>query len=140
LRSELTSQRNIDGGKYVLSYLKSKLPESVCRAVFKLAGIDADVKFHSIKKEETARLAGTCAAYKLKVTGTKGFTKAEVTAGGIPLDETRYQTMQSKVCSGLYLCGEILDVDGMIGGFNFQWAWSTGYIAGREAAKSLTSA
>ena len=57
--------------------------------------------------------------------------------GGIPLDEITPATMQSRVCSGLYLCGEICDVDGRIGGFNFQWAWSSGVVAGRAAALSL---
>jgi predicted flavoprotein YhiN len=62
-------------------------------------------------------------------------THAEVTAGGVPLAELRLDTLESRVCPGLYLAGEILDVDGRIGGFNFQWAWaSSGFVAGRSAA------
>ena len=53
--------------------------------------------------------------------------------GGVPLSEIRWQTMESKVTAGLHLCGEILDVDGRIGGFNFQWAWASGYLAGNSA-------
>ena len=67
---------------------------------------------------------------------SRGYAYAEVTAGGIPLDEIDPATMESRVCPGLYLVGEILDVDGRLGGFNFQWAWSSGWVAGhamREA-------
>ncbi|MFZ2492563.1 MAG: NAD(P)/FAD-dependent oxidoreductase, partial [Thermoanaerobaculia bacterium] len=64
----------------------------------------------------------------------RGFEYAEVTAGGVPLAEVDPSTMQSRICPGLYLCGEILDVDGRIGGFNFQWAWASGRLAGLAAA------
>ena len=76
------------------------------------------------------RLAKTARAYRLPVTGDRGFTHAEVTAGGVPLSETRLETMESRRCPGLHLVGEILDVDGRIGGFNFQWAWASGFVAG----------
>ena len=66
----------------------------------------------------------------LPVTGNRGFEHAEVTAGGIPLAEIRLAAMESRLRPGLHLCGEICDVDGRIGGFNFQWAWSSGYVAG----------
>jgi len=75
--------------------------------------------------------------YPLEVTGIFGYKKAEVTAGGVDLKEIKVATMESKLVSGLYFAGEILDVDGRIGGFNFQWAWSTGAVAGRSAALSL---
>ena len=65
----------------------------------------------------------------------RGWNYAEVTAGGVPLREIDYRTMQSRKIPGLYLAGEVLDCDGRIGGFNFQWAWSTGYLAGRAAAQ-----
>jgi len=68
--------------------------------------------------------------WPLPITGNRGFTYAEVTAGGIPLPEIDLKTMTSRVCPGLHLCGEICDVDGQIGGYNFQWAWSSGYVAG----------
>ena len=64
--------------------------------------------------------------------GTLGFEKAEVTAGGVSLDEVDSRTMQSKKVPGLYFAGEVLDLDGWIGGYNFQSAWSTGWLAGRQ--------
>jgi predicted flavoprotein YhiN len=67
----------------------------------------------------------------LPVSGTRGYNYAEVTAGGVALTEINPATMESRVCPGLYLVGEILDVDGRIGGFNFQWAWASGRVAGR---------
>ena len=71
------------------------------------------------------------------ITGTLGFAKAEVTAGGIALDEVDSKTMQSKLVPGLYLAGEVLDLDGLIGGYNFQSAWSTGWLAGTCVANSF---
>jgi predicted Rossmann fold flavoprotein len=73
----------------------------------------------------------------LPVIGTRGWNFAEVTAGGIPLQEVNPSSMASRYVPGLYLIGEMLDCDGRIGGFNFQWAWSTGFIAGTHAAESL---
>jgi len=73
----------------------------------------------------------------LPVVGTRGWNFAEVTAGGIPLKEINPATMASRIIPGLYVIGEILDCDGRIGGFNFQWAWSTGYIAGFHVSQSL---
>ena len=73
----------------------------------------------------------------LPVLGTRGWNYAEVTAGGIPLQEVNPRSMASRKVPGVYLIGEMLDCDGRIGGFNFQWAWTTGYIAGCSAAESL---
>jgi predicted flavoprotein YhiN len=73
----------------------------------------------------------------LPVTGDRGFTEAEATAGGVPLAELRLDTLESRVTPGLYLCGELCDVDGRIGGFNFQWAWASGFVAGTAAARAL---
>jgi predicted flavoprotein YhiN len=72
----------------------------------------------------------------LPVTGDRGFTYAETTAGGVPLTEVRLETLESRVRPGLHLVGEMLDVDGRIGGFNFQWAWASGHVAGQAAAEA----
>ena len=66
--------------------------------------------------------------------GDRGFTFAEATAGGVPLQEIQLKTMESRIQPGLHLCGEVLDVDGRLGGFNFQWAWASGFVAGTAAA------
>lgn len=81
-------------------------------------------------RDERRRLIRDLLELPLPVISDRGFEYAEVTAGGVPLSEINTATMQSRVCPGLYLCGEILDVDGKIGGYNFQWAWASGRLAG----------
>ena len=71
----------------------------------------------------------------LPVTRDRGWNYAEVTAGGVPLNEIAPATMESRIVPGLYLVGEMLDCEGRIGGFNFQWAWATGHVAGRACSK-----
>jgi predicted flavoprotein YhiN len=73
----------------------------------------------------------------LPVAGDRGWRYAEVTAGGVPLAELHLDTLESRVTPGLHLCGEMCDVDGRIGGFNFQWAWASGFVAGTGAARAL---
>ena len=85
------------------------------------------------------RLIRSLLNYPLEITGVFGYMKAEVTAGGVDLKEIKVATMESKLIDGLYFAGEMMDVDGRIGGFNFQWAWSTGAVAGRSASRSLIS-
>src|SRR5205085_10519934 len=82
-------------------------------------------------------LAHALTALALPVLRDRGWNYAEVTAGGVPLNEIDFRTMESRKVPGLYLIGEILDCDGRIGGFNFQWAWATGFVAGRAAAASV---
>jgi predicted flavoprotein YhiN len=78
------------------------------------------------------RLSHALAEWPLAVSGNRGYNYAEATAGGVALDEIEPGTMASRRCAGLYLVGEMLDVDGRIGGFNFQWAWSSAYAAARS--------
>ena len=82
-------------------------------------------------EDELAALARACKGFALPVTGVCGFDQAQVTAGGLCTDEFDPETMKSRLVSGLYACGELLDVDGDCGGFNLQWAWASGRLAGR---------
>jgi hypothetical protein len=90
-------------------------------------------------RDDRRRLLRLLTETPLSIRDSRGYTYAEVTAGGVPLEEVDVATMQSRVCPGLYLVGEILDVDGRLGGFNFQWAWSSGWVAGRAIARSVSS-
>lgn len=110
------------------------LPERLARALCASAGVDGGSPAHDLARGARRELAGAVAAGLVPVTGDRGFAHAEVTAGGVPLEQVRLETMGSRVCEGLFLCGEICDVDGRIGGFNFQWAWASGYVAGCGAA------
>jgi len=117
------------------SILSEWLPASVANAIVERLTL-ADVPLAQLPREERRRIAHALAASPLAVTATRGYTYAEVTAGGVPLDEVDPATLQSRICAGLYLTGEILDVDGRLGGFNFQWAWSSAFVAARALARS----
>lgn len=86
---------------------------------------------------EVRCLAALMKDWTLNVTGTQGFGGAQVTAGGIPLEEFGAHTLESRLCPGLYAAGEVLDADGDCGGFNLHWAWASAYVAARGAVVSL---
>ena len=114
--------------------LGARLPESLALALCEEAGIEPAALVSQVERAARARLIERLTARPLPVSGTLGYEKAEVTAGGVELSEVNPSTLESRVCPGLHLCGEILDVEGRLGGFNFQWAWSSGTVAGRSAA------
>ena len=114
------------------------LPDCLVRAVIESAGIDRTLAASKLTRDARRALVRALTAMPIPVTGDRGYLFAEVTAGGVPLSEVKLDSMESRVKPALHLCGEILDVDGRIGGFNFQWAWATGYLAGCAAAKGLT--
>ncbi|MFO0782615.1 MAG: NAD(P)/FAD-dependent oxidoreductase [Phycisphaerales bacterium] len=122
----------------VLACVRTLLPERMARAVCQAAGLDPAATVQQTSRERRRQLARLLARAPLPVTADRGFTFAEATAGGVPLAEVRLDTMESRCCPGLYLAGEVLDVDGRIGGFNFQWAWASGHVAGCSAARALT--
>jgi len=103
-----------------------------------LARLAPETSLGRLPKDDRRRIVRDLVDYTLPVIRDRGFEYAEVTAGGVPLDEVNVATMKSRICPNLYLCGEILDVDGRIGGFNFQWAWASGRLAGnlRPSASS----
>lgn len=114
--------------------LASHLPERLARALCEYAGLDPGEPGHTLSRDARRALAAACTSLRLPVTGDRGWLFAEATAGGVPLAELRLDTLESRVCPGLHVCGEVCDVDGRIGGFNFQWAWASGFVAGRGAA------
>lgn len=113
------------------------MPERLARAIIERAGMDPSASANTLAREARRSLARALTSMPVPVTGDRGYLFAEVTAGGVPLSEVRPATMESRLCTGLHVCGEACDVDGRIGGFNFQWAWSSGWAAGRGAAQSL---
>jgi predicted Rossmann fold flavoprotein len=118
--------------------LATRLPAAVADGWLDAAGIERDVTMAHLGRDDRRRLARAIVEGPLSVVDSRGYAYAEVTAGGVPLEEIDPATMQSRVCPGLYLVGEILDVDGRLGGFNFQWAWSSGWVAGHAIAKALS--
>ncbi len=123
------------GAASVQAFLARSLPSRLARALCDVAGVAPSAIGHTLRREARRALVRTLLELSVPVTGTRGWNHAEATAGGIPLAEVHLDTLESRVAPGLYLCGEILDVDGRIGGFNFQWAWASGYVAGLAAAR-----
>ncbi|MBX3122991.1 MAG: NAD(P)/FAD-dependent oxidoreductase [Nitrospira sp.] len=123
----------------LLKMLAESLPERYAEVLCRHAGGDPQLACAQVPRAIRDRLLEALTRFPFPVVRDRGWNFAEVTAGGIPLEEVNFRTMESKLVPGLYLVGEVLDCDGRIGGFNFQWAWATGRVAGRAAAASLVS-
>lgn len=128
------------GKRSVGRWARERLPERFGEALLETIGLDPLTQGGQLGRGPRSALLEAVHSMRLGVTGDRGFTHAEVTAGGVPLEEIDPGTMASRRCPGLYLCGEILDVDGRIGGFNFQWAWASGHIAGTAAGGPIDQA
>ena len=133
LDHELQNLANRKPALWLTDRLPARLADTLCAH----AGIGFDTTGSTLTKPQRRALLDAVCEHRLPVTRSRGFTHAETTAGGVPLTEISIKTMESRTTPGLYLCGEILDTDGRIGGFNFQWAWATGHIAGTAAARSV---
>lgn len=121
----------------MLTHLCARFPERVAAALLHHVGVDASMVAGQLTRDQRRALVHALTTLPLPVVQHRGWNYAEVTAGGVPLNEIDYRTMGSRKVSGLHLAGEVLDIDGRIGGFNFQWAWATGYLAGRAAVTTV---
>ncbi|WP_367106457.1 NAD(P)/FAD-dependent oxidoreductase [uncultured Psychrobacter sp.] len=119
IRTVLTENTNNALPKKLLATLQTMLWEDV-----------KDTELANIKDERLTQIGQTINGWQLKPSGTEGYRTAEVTRGGIKTDEVSSKTMQSKLQQGLYFIGEVLDVTGWLGGYNFQWAWASGFVCG----------
>jgi predicted Rossmann fold flavoprotein len=111
-----------------------QIPERYAEALCSHIECESKTAIAQLPRKDRDRLLAALTRFKFPVKHDRGWNYAEVTAGGVPLEEVNFRTMESKLVPGLYLIGEILDCDGRIGGFNFQWAWATGFLAGRAVA------
>jgi hypothetical protein len=118
------------GRRPVAGLLPVPLPRRLAEALLGASGVAADRMGPDLARVERRRLIATLKGLRLPVTGTLGFAKAEVTSGGVALDEVDPRTLESRLRPGLHFIGEVLDLDGLIGGYNFQAALSTGWLAG----------
>lgn len=118
-------------GANPIGWVQARVPKRLAEVLVRMAGVDPGARHVDLTKAQRRALVTSLVDQHLPVTGPRGWTWAEVTAGGVPLREVRLDSMASRACDGLFLCGEILDVDGRIGGFNFQWAWASGTVVGR---------
>ena len=111
------------------------LNKKVTQLFLKLSGIAPDMLLKKVTPEKKAQFYTYCKKFVITITGTNSFDQAQVSAGGVPFSEVNAQLASKKV-PGLYLAGEILDIDGKCGGYNLHWAWASGYTAGKQAAET----
>lgn len=111
-------------------------PAKLISVMIERSGIDPEKKVHEVTRQERRRLVELTKAFTLHVRGKRGFDEAVITQGGVSVKEVNPSTMESKLVRGLYFAGEVLDLDGLTGGFNLQIAWSTGYLAGKSCAET----
>ncbi len=129
-------QREFEGNRnrQFQNGLKGLFPASLIPVMVSLSGISPEKKTGEITREERRAFGRLIKGIPLTVTGTRGFEEAIITRGGVSVRDVNPSTMESKKLKGLYFAGEVLDLDGLTGGFNLQIAWSTGYLAGRGGA------
>lgn len=118
----------------VLTHLITLLPESVSRELCILADADPQTGFNKLSGMQRDRLIKLLAWTPLTITGHEGFKMAMITRGGVSLKEISPETMESKILKGLYFCGEVMNLDGPCGGYNLQWSFASGYLAGESIA------
>jgi predicted Rossmann fold flavoprotein len=119
----------------VVTILSRHLPDRLAAQLMAECGVPADRRTSALKRAERVALSAALTAYPLPWTGNEGYKKAEVTGGGVALSEVEPRTLESRRVPGLFLCGEMLDAFGPIGGHNFSWAWATGRAAGIAAGR-----
>lgn len=118
------------------NYFNGMINKKLGQFLSKVSGIEKLSKpVKDLNDSEIRKLCTVLKKYRIKILDTTGFKNAQVTAGGVSLDEVNSETLESKIVKGLYFSGEVLDVYGECGGFNLQWAWASGYIAGKNVAK-----
>jgi predicted Rossmann fold flavoprotein len=135
--ASLDGQELIGKDELVTSILSRKIPSRLAEQLLRECAIPSERRTSRLTREERNRLISTVTAYQLPWTGNEGYKKAEVTGGGVALTEVDPKTLESRTVKGLYLCGEMLDAFGPIGGHNFSWAWATGRTAGRAAGSGV---
>ena len=121
------------------NFFSGLLNKKLVQAVAKSCGYAADTTMDTVGKKGIFRLISTFKAFTFSITGSRSFEAAQICQGGVSLEEVDSQFMQSLLCPGLFFAGELLDVDGKCGGYNLQWAWSSGHLAGTSAAQYCIS-
>jgi predicted Rossmann fold flavoprotein len=138
LARELQSRRNAQPAKLIINAPVAPLSARLWEALVLASGVARETRWSALSRSEQHRLIEQLLRSEFHVTG-KSLNKDEfVTCGGVRLNEVNFKTMESRIVPGLYFAGELLDIDGITGGFNFQSAWTTGWLAGRAMAGTET--
>ncbi|MFO0705894.1 MAG: NAD(P)/FAD-dependent oxidoreductase [Nitrospira sp.] len=136
-RAWLLEQTRDHPRRTLVKTLAQRLPQRFAEALLQHIDCDSQTSMGQLSRNTRDAVAASLTKFDFPIVRDRGWNYAEVTAGGIPLEEIDYRTMESKRVPGLYLIGEVLDCDGRIGGFNFQWAWTTGRLAGQASGSVL---
>ena len=137
IRQRLTDLFHNHSNKTVRNALSQLIPTTASNVILQLTEIDSQTPCHSIRVEEKKRLAKLLFSLPVTVTGLLGAEKAIISAGGVSVEEVDFKTMESLKVPGLFLIGDVLDIDRPSGGYSLQLCWSTGYVAGTHASKIL---
>jgi predicted Rossmann fold flavoprotein len=129
--AHLREARQVNGKQEPQTVLSHMLPKGVAQFVCDRSGITGKLADLSDKKLQA--ISESALTWRIKPSGSEGYRTAEVTLGGVSTDELDQKTMEAKSVKGLFFIGEVVDVTGWLGGYNFQWAWSSGWVAGQSA-------
>lgn len=133
LYNDIEKRIKTDGHKTIEQFFSGIVNKKLVNAAAKTAGADCTGRVQDVGIKKLKNVIKVLKNFEFNITGSKGFDNAQVCQGGIRLEDIENDTLQSKLCEGLFFAGEILDVDGKCGGYNLQWAWSSGYAAGKAA-------
>lgn len=136
LLQHLMKARKESPGRFICSETLFPLPRNLWKSLLLQAGIDEQMRWSHASNKHLSNLTDVFTANLYRIEGKTTFKQEFVTCGGINLSEVNFKTMESRLCPGLYFAGEVLDIDGITGGFNFQSAWTTSWIAGHAMASS----
>ena len=132
LHNEITKLISEKPKQFFANVLTDKYPRRFVDNLLPQLGFDSPIKSGEVSKRKLSKVVESLKGIQFPIAGTYGFKKAEVTAGGVALNQIDSRTMQSKLCDGLFFAGEVIDLDGPIGGYNFQSAFCTGWLAGKS--------
>ena len=135
--SQLMNKKGEFPKQTILKYTQFGLPKRLWQNMVKAVGIDATEIWAEITKKKLQNLAQQLTASYFEVNGKSTFKEEFVTAGGVDLKEVNFKTFESKKCQGLYFAGEVMNIDAITGGFNFQNAWTGGYMVAQAISKQL---
>lgn len=137
LATQLGTRRETLGARLVVNGPIAPLPARLWERLVSAAGLHRELRWSALTRASQQALTQRLTRTELAIAGKSLNQDEFVTCGGVPLEEVNFQTMESRICPGLYFAGELLDIDGLTGGFNFQAAWTTGWLAGRAMSDSI---
>lgn len=133
----INSCRQSNAAKYVSNESPVALPKNLWKGLLGMANIPLELRWSGLSKQQMQAIVQTLQGSSFYINGKSTYKDEFVTCGGVKLQEVEFKTMESRICSGLYFAGEVLNIDGITGGFNFQNAWTTSWLAGNAIGRSL---